>query len=64
MDFININPGLKNGLRQAFTITTQNQIFFLTYDASRDAIIWNMFMDDDATKQKIEETLKSYLTNQ
>ncbi len=64
MDFVNINPGLKTGLRQAFTITMLGRIFFLTHDASNDTIIWNMFMDDDTMKQKIEETLKSYLTNQ
>ena len=64
MDFVNINPGLKTGLRQAFTITTGGQIFFLTHDASNDTIAWNMFLDDDITKQKIEEILKSYLTNQ
>jgi hypothetical protein len=64
MDFVNINPGLKTGLRQAFTITMQSRIFFLTYDAGIDTIIWNMFMDDFAMKEKIEEILKNYLTNQ
>ena len=64
MDFVNINPGLKTGLRQAFTITIQNSIFFLTYDAGTDAIIWNMFVDDFAVKEKIEKILRNYLTNQ
>jgi len=64
MDFVNINPGLKTHMRQAFTITMQNRIFFLTHDASNDMIIWNMFMDDFAMKEKIEKILKNYLTNQ
>jgi len=64
MDFVNINPGLKTGLRQAFTITIQNQIFFLTHDAGTDTIIWNMFMDDYAQKEKIEKILRNHLTNQ
>ena len=64
MDFVNINPGTKTGLRQTFTITMQNSIFFLTYDAGIDTIIWNMFIDDFAMKEKIEEILKKYLTNQ
>ena len=64
MDFVNINPGLKTGLRQAFTITVANQIFFLTHDAGNDNIIWNMFVDDLATKEKVEKILKNYLTNQ
>ncbi len=64
MDFVNINPGLKTGMRQAFTITMESQIFFLTHDASNGTIIWNMFMDDSEMRQKVEEILKSYLTNQ
>jgi len=64
MDLVNINPGLKTGLRQAFTITAFGRIFFLTHDERFDSIEWNMFMDDDATRQEIEEILKSYLTNQ
>lgn len=63
MDFVNINPGLKTGLRQAFTITVAGRIFFLTYDESRGSIGWNMFMDDLELKANIEEILKNYLTN-
>jgi len=64
MDFVNINPGLKTGLRQAFTITTGGHIFFLMYDGRNDSIIWNMFVDDYTLKQEIEEILKNYLMNQ
>jgi hypothetical protein len=64
MDFVNINPGLKTNLRQAFTITVAGQIFFLTHDDSNDTITWNMFIDDFVMKEKVEEILKSYLTNQ
>jgi len=64
MDFVNINPGIKAGLRQAFTITVAGQIFFLTHYAPNDKIEWNMFIDDDAMRQRVEEILKSYLTNQ
>ena len=64
MDFVNINPGLKTGLRQAFTITVADQIFFLTHDAANDTIIWNMFVDDARQKEKIEKILKNHLTNQ
>ena len=64
MDFVNINPGLKTGLRQTFTITTGGRIFFLTYDGRNDSISWNMFMDDYILQREIEEMLKNYLTNQ
>ena len=64
MDFININPGLKTGLRQAFTIMMRQRVFFLTHDAFNDSITWNMFMDDDTLRQEVEEILKNYLTNQ
>ena len=64
MDFVNINAGLKTGLRQTFTITMTNKIFFLTYDNGTDVIIWNMFVDDAEMKEKIEKILKNYLTNQ
>jgi len=64
MGYISINPGLKTAMKQAFTITTSSRIFFLTYDESRDAIEWNMFMDDLVLKVDIEKILKDYLTNQ
>jgi hypothetical protein len=64
MNYTNINPGIKRGLRQPFTITTFGRIFFLTHDEFNDAIEWNMFMDDAVLKEEIEEILKSYLTNQ
>ena len=64
MDFVNINPGLKTDLRQAFTITYAGRVFFLTYYVPSDAIEWNMFIDDSSLKEKVEEILKNYLTNQ
>ena len=64
MDFVNINPGPKTHLRQTFTITKGAQIFFLTYDASCDSIIWNMVLDDYILKREIEDLLKKHLTNQ
>jgi len=64
MNYVNINPGIKTGLRQPYTITMGGQIFFLTYDESRDTITWNQFIDDDILKQDVEKTLKTYLTNQ
>lgn len=64
MNYVNINPGLKTGLRQAFTITVAGRIFFLTHDTFTGAIEWNMFMDDLELKADIEKILKNYLTNQ
>ena len=64
MEFFNINPGLKTRSRQAFTITFENRVFFLTYNERNNTIEWNMFIDDDETKQKVEKILRSYLTNQ
>jgi hypothetical protein len=60
---VNINPGLKSGLRQPYTIMMEGRIFFLTQDESSGAIDWNMFMDDDGTREKVEQILKNYLTN-
>ena len=60
---VNINPGIKTGLRQPYTIVAFSRIFFLTHDESRDVIAWTMFVDPD-TKEKVEEILKNYLTNQ
>ena len=64
MNYVNINPGIKFGLKQPFTITHGGRIFFLTHDESRDVIEWNMFMDDALLKKEIEEILRNYLTNQ
>ena len=67
MNYINVNPGIKIGMRQTFTITLgggAGKIFFLTYDADCDKIIWNQFVDDVVLKAEIEEILRNYLTNQ
>jgi len=64
MDFVNINPGLKTGLRQAFTITVGRRIFFLTHDVGNDTITWNMFVEDFAVKEEVEKILRDHLTNQ
>jgi len=67
MEFININPGIKHGMKQPFTITVGGRIFFLTHNEANDAIEWNMFIDDVAErdlKLKIEKILINYLTNQ
>ena len=61
---VNIHPGIKNGLRQPFTITWLGRTFFLTHDEGRGTIEWNMFIDDDSIKRDVEEILKNYLTNQ
>jgi len=61
---MNINPGIKSGLRQPFTITVAGQTFFLTHDESRGVIEWNMFIDDEHMKAYVEKILKNYLTNQ
>jgi hypothetical protein len=63
MNLVNINPGLRSGMRQPFTIMTDGQIFFLTHNESSGQIEWNMFMDDPDTKLKIEKILRDYLTN-
>ena len=64
MNFTNINPGLKTGWKQAFTITESGRIFFLTLNLVTGAIEWNMFMDNSVEKERIEKILKNYLTNQ
>ncbi len=63
MDLININPGLKRGLIQPFTITMGQRIFFLSYDEQSNRILWNMFIEDAEIKKKIEDSLRNYLTN-
>jgi len=63
MDNVNINPGIKRGMKQPFTIMTGGRIYFLSHDESTDAIVWNMFMDDSDLKINIEKMLRSYLTN-
>lgn len=63
MSYVNINPGIKTGTNQPYTIILDGRIFFLTHDEQYDTISWNMFMDDPGLKQKVEESLKSYLTN-
>jgi len=62
MEYTNINPGLKTDMRQAYTITMSGQIFFVTHNERYDTIEWNMYSSDD-TKQKVEKTLRIYLTN-
>jgi hypothetical protein len=64
MNYININPGIKRGLKQPFTIMMKSRIFFLTHDEFNGAIEWNMLIDDTTLKQEVEQILKSYLTNQ
>jgi len=64
MNFTNINPGLKTGWKQAFTITAFGRLFFLTHCEFSDKIEWNMFMDDQDLKADVEKILKNYLTNQ
>ena len=64
MDYISINPGLRTAMKQTFTITESGRIFFLTLNLATGAVEWNMFMDDIVEKERIEKTLKDYLTNQ
>jgi len=63
MRFVNINPGVKSGVNQPYTIMLGDRIFFLTHDERADIFIWNMFIDDIGLKQDVEKILKSYLTN-
>lgn len=65
MNYTNINPGLKIGMKQSFTITVfdPRNIYFLTHDSQFDKITWNMFVVDIAEKEKIEKILRNYLTN-
>ena len=64
MDFVSINPGIKTGSRQPYTMMTANRIFFLTYDEATDQISWNMLLDDGEIKDYVEKVLRDHLTNQ
>ena len=50
-------------MRQAYTITMSGQIFFVTHNERYDTIEWNMRAEEDV-KEKVEKTLRIYLTNQ
>ena len=66
-NYAQINPGLKRDVMQSFTITASlmggEYLYFLTYDESRDAVIWNQPIYDVHLKGKLENILRSYLTN-
>ena len=64
MSAANINPGIKIGLKQPYTIMHEGRIFFCSHDQGTNEISWNMFMDDPELKEKLEKILKSYLTKQ
>lgn len=64
MELTNINPGIKIGMKQSFTIMTSGRIFFLTHDEVFDRIEWDMLMDDSELSEKVEKILRNYLTNQ
>lgn len=64
LSLVNINPGLKTGSKQAFTIMAGGRTFFVTYNDYNDQIEWNMYIDDTATKTEVEKILRNYLTNQ
>jgi hypothetical protein len=63
MELANINPGIKRGSQQPYTIMVNHRIYFLTYDTRTDEISWNMFMDSAETAKNIENILRNYLTN-
>ena len=59
---ININPGIKLGTKQPFTITIGQQLSFVVYDELYDTVSFNCFVEEDR-KPEIEEILRNYLTN-
>jgi hypothetical protein len=62
VDFINVNPGIRRGVIQPYTITIGTDIFFLNHDTVSNRFFWCSPADDDQ-RRNVEKILKDYLTN-
>lgn len=55
-------PGLKMDSMQSYTVTHDNQIFFITHDEFRDQIRFDCLVDFDEAAL-LEQKFREFLTN-